>query len=316
MHKTSIFIEKARAKHGDRYDYSESRYSSVRDKLKIICVHHGMFEQAADNHLSGHGCRKCATISNRENRLIKHRNIFLRKAASIHGDRYDYSETDYIKAIKKVKIICAEHGEFYQTPNGHLNGHGCNKCAINEMLKSKQEEHKASFVEKARKVHGLLYDYSKTLYIHSKSKVVIRCITHGFFDQTPTNHLCGKGCPRCPKRFSEPVELYILSDGLGKIKIGYSIDIKYRLSKLNSSSPFKSEIIESWTLEDAPTARSAEHKIHKKLIKQNAGLSGFDGATEWFRLSHAKARKAVLEVLHNKNVISHNVAGDMQLKLI
>lgn len=304
MHKTSIFIEKARAKHGDRYDYSKVVYERSTDNVIITCLDHGDFYQSPKAHMQGSGCSVCSK------RFSYSTAEWIKKVSELHGGKYSYSKVDYKNAKEKVTITCREHGDFKQTPNGHMNGYGCIKCA--GILRHTTPE----WIVKAKNIHGNTYDYSSVIYVDSHSKVTIRCVTHGFFDQTPTNHLSGKGCPRCPKRFSEPVELYILSDGLGKIKIGYSIDIKYRLSRLNSSSPFKSEIIESWTLEDTPTARSAEHKIHKKLINQNAGLYGFDGATEWFRLSHAKARKAVLEVLHNKNVVSHNVAGNMQLKLI
>lgn len=60
------------------------------------------------------------------------------------------------------------------------------------------------FIEKAKKVHGDTYDYSKVNYIDSHSKIRIIChkkdnngIEHGEFLQSPTNHLCGKGCPIC-----------------------------------------------------------------------------------------------------------------------
>lgn len=53
------------------------------------------------------------------------------------------------------------------------------------------------FIEKARKVHGDKYDYSKIQYINSKQKVCIICPKHGEFWQTPNNHLTGYGCSKC-----------------------------------------------------------------------------------------------------------------------
>ena len=41
---------------------------------------------------------------------------FIEKARAVHGDRYDYSAVHYVAAIKDVKIICLEHGEFSQRP--------------------------------------------------------------------------------------------------------------------------------------------------------------------------------------------------------
>lgn len=37
---------------------------------------------------------------------------------------------EYKQNKVKVNIICPVHGSFFQTPNSHLNGHGCRKCMI------------------------------------------------------------------------------------------------------------------------------------------------------------------------------------------
>lgn len=54
---------------------------------------------------------------------------FIAKAKKIHGDKYDYSLVEYNGSTKKVTIVCKFHGEFSQTPNIHLGGHGCPRCA-------------------------------------------------------------------------------------------------------------------------------------------------------------------------------------------
>lgn len=46
-----------------------------------------------------------------------------------NNDKYDYSLVEYKTAHTKVKIICKKHGVFEQSPNNHLNGKGCPKCA-------------------------------------------------------------------------------------------------------------------------------------------------------------------------------------------
>ena len=53
------------------------------------------------------------------------------------------------------------------------------------------------FIEKAIKVHGNKYDYSLLKYYNAKTKVKIICSVHNVFEQTPTNHLTGKGCKKC-----------------------------------------------------------------------------------------------------------------------
>ena len=48
----------------------------------------------------------------------------------VHGDKYDYSLVEYEKAVKKVNIICRNHGIFSITPNSHLNGSGCYQSVV------------------------------------------------------------------------------------------------------------------------------------------------------------------------------------------
>lgn len=56
---TEEFISKSNKKHHNLYDYSLVNYLTKRDKVKIICKDHGVFEQKAYVHLQGHGCPIC-----------------------------------------------------------------------------------------------------------------------------------------------------------------------------------------------------------------------------------------------------------------
>lgn len=54
------FISKAKTVHGDKYDYSLVDYRTCKDKVKIICPIHGVFEQTPDKHTNeGNGCPGC-----------------------------------------------------------------------------------------------------------------------------------------------------------------------------------------------------------------------------------------------------------------
>lgn len=46
-------------------------------------------------------------------------------------------------------------------------------------------------------VHGEKYKYDKVNYTGTHNKVKIKCLLHGYFDQTPLNHLQESGCPKC-----------------------------------------------------------------------------------------------------------------------
>lgn len=111
---------------------------------------------------------------------------------AVHGDKYDYSKVEYVNFIIKVCIVCPIHGEFWQTPNSHLQCQGCPKCTY-ESITSNTE----SFIKKARKVHGDEYDYSKVDYKGARMKVIIICKKHGEFLQTPNKHLSGNTCLKC-----------------------------------------------------------------------------------------------------------------------
>ena len=119
-------------------------------------------------------------------------NIFISKANKIHGDKYDYSNVNYINAKTKINIICKIHGEFEQNPSNHLKKHNCQKCAKNFKLDT------LGFIEKAKEIHEDSYDYSKVNYINADTKITIICKIHGEFIQIPDFHINRKcGCPKC-----------------------------------------------------------------------------------------------------------------------
>lgn len=55
---------------------------------------------------------------------------FIKKSIRVHGDKYTYKNTIYIKNKIPVTITCPKHGDFIQNPGNHLANHGCPKCAI------------------------------------------------------------------------------------------------------------------------------------------------------------------------------------------
>ena len=138
MNKTEVFIEKARLKHGDTYDYSKVEYEKALEKVIIICKTHGEFKQQANLHYIGKGCKLCGTERTSNSKTNKSKNNFVEKARSIHGDTYDYSLVNITKTTFPVVIICKTHGEFIQTPHSHLRGSGCYKCGKEDMANAQR----------------------------------------------------------------------------------------------------------------------------------------------------------------------------------
>ena len=125
---TEKFIEKAKLKFGNKYDYSKVQYVDLETKITIICPIHGEFQQTPNNHLKSKlGCPKCSYLK-LSKQYQKSQDQFINDAKNIHGNKYNYSKVNYQGSFQKVCIICPEHGEFWQLPANHLQGQNCPKC--------------------------------------------------------------------------------------------------------------------------------------------------------------------------------------------
>jgi len=151
---------------------------------------------------------------------------FIIKAKTVHGDKYDYSKVEYELNNIPVKIICPKHGVFEKAPAKHVSGkQGCPKCSIDKQI-NRQKKGLDVFINEAKEIHGNKYDYSMVEYINNRTKVTIICDDHGEFEQTPTNHLSGKGCKYCGGTAKMDTKLFIK-----KAKEVYND--KYDYSKVN-----------------------------------------------------------------------------------
>ncbi|MFE4834516.1 hypothetical protein ACFRAU_07520 [Arthrobacter sp. NPDC056691] len=181
------WIDRARAVHGDKYDYSRVEYADSKTKVVIICRQHGVFEQIPVKHVSARrGCRACAGLAPPST------SEWIERAHLVHGDRFGYECVRYVNSRTNVTIRCPEHGYFEQTPKSHVvNEHGCPRC-IGRGLSTPE------WIGKARTVHGNKYDYSAVEYATTTKPVVIICGEHGPFEQTPSVHVKDRcGCPKC-----------------------------------------------------------------------------------------------------------------------
>lgn len=146
---------------------------------------------------------------------------FIKKAREVHGDKYDYSKVEYVNNQTKVCIICKDHGEFWQAPYTHLNGHGCPKCAY----KGDRQRHiysQEEIIEKIRSLFGERYSFEKVKYKAMKVPIILVChekdengVEHGDFSMRPVNIFSShQECPKCSKENRiklqrKPVEKFI-----------------------------------------------------------------------------------------------------------
>lgn len=206
------FIEEAVRVHDTKYDYKNIIYVNTHTKIKITCPEHGIFEQRPNRHLLGDGCPRCAskTSSLSKTKTIEH---FIKKAKSVHGETYNYSNSVYTGMTNKITITCPQHGDFSQRATDHIYSKaGCPTCgnvgkSVNKLKSTEQ------FIETAISIHKNRYDYSATIYNGVGHDVVVICNKHGSFRVTPSNHITNKsGCPKCYSSKGEIDVRFILNE--------------------------------------------------------------------------------------------------------
>jgi hypothetical protein len=260
------FIERANSKHRNRYDYSQVAFEGVENKVTIICPEHGPFEQRVMVHLKGFNCPKCGREQVAD-KLSHSLERFISDAIAAHGDKYDYTEVEYVNALSNVKIVCPVHGPFLQKPANHVRGVGCSKCS-DIVAADKRRLSTEEFVERARRVHGDKYDYSQSQYVTSHDKVEIVCPQHGVFRQSPATHTMGNkaGCPGCAVSGfdqTKPALLYYLAVMTDNSETLYKIGI----TNLNVQKRFPNvdlariRVIKTWSYESGAEAAKREISV-------------------------------------------------------
>lgn len=243
-----MFIERAKKIHGDKYDYSKVNFDATRDKVLIKCNKCGLeFWQVAASHLRGRGCDRCARELQRQSKY-KTFEDFVTRAKLVHGDKYEYFESEYYHRNNNALMKCKECGlEFWQTPANHLKGEGCPVCRRKHALERKRAVYANRFVKRAKEIHGDKYDYTNFKYTKAKEKSLIHCNVCGSdFWATPDGHIGHKrqGCPVCKanklrEMFSFDTEMFIkLAREVHGDKYDYSeVDYKNMKSEVKIGCP-------------------------------------------------------------------------------
>lgn len=200
------FIKKAKIVHcNESLDYSKVKY--VDNRSHVIIIDHdldengneyGEFKVLPCNFLKGQGHPKKRGKKISESKRFSKDDVVKMFNEVHNGENLDYSKVNYVNMHTKVCIIDPIYGEYWQEPCVHLKGCGHPKRKIKKNNLTTEE-----FIEKAKKVHGDEYDYSKVKYENYRKKIIITCKKHGDFIQSPENHLYGKGCPKCGNHFSK-----------------------------------------------------------------------------------------------------------------
>ena len=246
-------------KHNFKYNYEKVIYLNNRTLIIIICPIHGEFKQQAASHLRGNGCPECGRLNGASNNIENTEDKYLKIFKEIHGDKYDYSESKYIRYDIPIEIKCNTCDNiFTQQPQVHKTSkEPCPNCRLLNTEK---------FIERAKEIHNNLYDYKKCEFIHLHNKVKIICLIHGEFEQQAAAHLGGNGCPECSRKRTnylrykdKKTTLYYIEIG-GYFKIGLTqSSVSRRFYKELENN--KITIIKEWVFGDGWEAYLMEQNI-------------------------------------------------------
>ncbi len=187
------FKIKANIVHNNKYDYSKVNYINAKTKIEIICNIHGSFFMTPNNHLNKKGCKKCGIISAANKKRYTKEEIINKLYTIFGNEKYNYNKLNFNYIDDNVIITCLKHGDIKINLQSHLNGSECSQC------RGIRNFNTNSFIEYCKKIHNNLYEYDKTIYTNIDNKVIIKCKTHGYFDQSAYSHAEGLGCKLCSK---------------------------------------------------------------------------------------------------------------------
>lgn len=298
---TKSFIQKARLKHGTKFDYSKFEYLTAKTKSIIICPVHGEFEQTSDKHMqSKHGCYDCArmvimkAIRDRDSSTYFKRETiskedFLERIRLKYGDRFEIDLSSYVGWTQgKVKITCSIHGESSYVPQAFMSSTcGCRECGYVQKSASKTGSYDKLIAE-VSKIHSNKYTYPESNrddYQNRRSVIKVVCSKHGEFPKKAQKHLTGQGCFQCrleqlisegflpggysekvfrqtPNLMDKPGTVYYLKIG-HLYKIGISTNFKRRVRSLRSLSKEKVVIIQSYNC-----SLYEAYQIEEKILNQ------------------------------------------------
>ena len=130
----------------------------------------------------------------------------VRRFKEAHGDKFDYSEVNYIAKKVKVAIGCPNHGRVLVYYKQFIKSkYGCPACGREQAnkigwdSKKNKTNYQLYIRDKLKSVHGDLYTYQTEKIEGYNHKIQIVCKSHGEFSQQLGSHLMGSGCPQCAR---------------------------------------------------------------------------------------------------------------------
>ena len=188
---------------------------------------------------------------------------------------------EYVKTHEKALFQCDNGHEWRVRPNAVMRGDGCPHCANCAPLTAEIVNERI-----AHRGISLIGEY-----VRSSQKTTFQCDQGHTWEAKPNDLLTGYGCPHCANYgvwSTERCYLYVM-DVDGMTKIGISAFPAQRLAQLRRKTPHQVTLAALYHIGNGRDAYAFEQDVHKHFSHVNAGLKGFDGATELFRIAPAAA---------------------------
>ena len=165
------------------------------------------------------------------------------------------------------------------------------------------------FILRAKKCHGDRYDYSKVIYKNANTKVTIICPEHGAFEQTPSHHYNGQGCPKCmdKKRKATWMERYGVDNPM-KNKAVLNKAEATTLQRYGVTRPLQSDAIKEQMREGNIAKYGADNPMKVEDIRRKAE----DTVMERYGVTNAMQSDTVKERAKKTLLENYGVEHPMQ----
>ncbi|EAW2493116.1 GIY-YIG nuclease family protein [Salmonella enterica subsp. enterica] len=252
-------------------------YHGAREKALFQCAYGHEFSSSASNVIHKSGCPKCKALasSGRQTLSVDTQNERLKtKGIQIIGE--------YVNSRQKTKlrrIACGHEWEANVTNVLRASDNPCPHCH--------------GFYQSAESINEQIFHRGIIMtgaFSGIDSKAEFQCLNGHKWFAIVGNVKRGSGCPRCTlvgHHGKSECFVYVMQYGKNLSKIGISSAPKLRLLALKKESPYPVKQIALFKYGDGSgnDAYKAERLSHLMLKEHNAGLSGFEGATEIFNIT-------------------------------
>ena len=211
-------------------DFEVIEFNGMSSYLKLKCkICSKEFDYLNANNFKG----KCPCC----NGFKKDQEEYIKKAKSIHGERYDYSLVNYVNNKTKIKIFCKRCNEWFeQRADVHLKSCG-HKCYKKEILSKEQTLTTEEFIKKVEEKFPNKFGFDKTNYINTKTKTLFFCKNcKEYFEQKPAKILLGYGCNKCSLQRSIQNRKLSKEEFLKRCSNIHSNEYNYDLVNFNKTS--------------------------------------------------------------------------------